>query len=408
MIIKKIELTQFRNYENQSILVGPGINVFYGDNAQGKTNILEAVYLCACARSHRTSRDTELILHNADQYVVRMSFVNQNGSEEEIEINFLDALPGDPQRGKSMRIVRHNGIRLERIGELMGIFHAVIFAPEDLMLVKEGPSTRRRYLDLLISQVRPSYFSNLQQYSRYLMQRNKLLKDLRDSHRTRGSDGKPQLNEQERMQLDVWNQALSEQAASLIEQRLIYTKRIAKIAGEAQKRISSGKEMLYVKYKTISGIKNDMSKEIIYKAYNEKLKSMINEDLDRGTTSIGPHRDDLEFSLDGDQLKPFASQGQQRSAVLSLKLAELAILRQDTGEAPVLLLDDVMSELDENRRNSLLENIKDAQVFVTCTDAQQVVHEIRREQLYGEQQTPDLNCFTFFQVEQGKVRNIDQ
>lgn len=407
MIIKQIELNQFRNYENQTMEIAPGINVFYGDNAQGKTNILEAVYLCACARSHRTSRDSELIRRDADQYRVWIRFVNQNGSEEEIEINYFDVVNGDPQRSKAMRIVRHNGIKLDKISDLMGIFHAVIFAPEDLMLVKEGPSTRRRYLDLLISQVRPSYFLSLQQYSRYLMQRNKLLKDLRDRRRNREMGGQNSLDESERLQLDVWNQALAEQAAKVIEQRLIYAGRISEKACEAQNKISSGKEKLYVKYKTISGIKPDMSKEQIFNVYYNKLKNMINEDLEKGITGTGPHRDDLELSLDGDGLKPFASQGQQRSAVLALKLAELSILCQDTGEAPVLLLDDVMSELDENRRNSLLENINDAQVFVTCTDAQQVVREIRRKQLFAEVPEPNLTNFTFFQVDHGNVRNMD-
>jgi DNA replication and repair protein RecF len=404
MMIRKIELAQFRNYEQQAITTEPGINVFFGDNAQGKTNILEAVYLCACARSHRTSRDGEMIRHTADHYFVRLSFVNQNGSEDEIEIEYFEAVPGDPQRTRSQRIVRHNGQRLERIGDLMGLFHAVIFAPEDLMLVKEGPATRRRYMDLLISQVRPTYFLRLQQYTRHLMQRNKLLKDLRDCR----VGGQVVLDEAAALQLDVWNHSLAEQAAGLIEQRLLYARRIAELAGKAQLKISSGKEKLYVKYRTIPGVKPEMSRNQIYNIYYEKLKSMIYDDIDKGTTGYGPHRDDLELSLDGDGLKPFASQGQQRSAVLSLKLAELAILRQDTGEAPVLLLDDVMSELDENRRNSLLENINDAQVFVTCTDAQQVVREIRREQLYAAAIDENLNQFTFYRVEQGGVLKMEQ
>jgi DNA replication and repair protein RecF len=395
MHIRQIELTQFRNYEKQIIDVAPGINVFYGDNAQGKTNVLEAVYLCACARSHRTARDVDMIRHANNQYAVRLDFITENGSEDEIEINYQDAIPGDPQRTRSSRIVRHNGIRLTRIGGLMGLFHAVIFAPEDLMLVKEGPATRRRYLDLLISQVRPSYFLALQQYSRQMLQRNKFLKDLREnraSFRTAAD-----LGEAEALQLDVWNQALAEQAAGLIEQRLAYSRRIAELAGQAQARISLGQEKLFVRYRTISGVKAGMTREQIGDLYYQKLTSSFAEDLDKGTTGNGPHRDDLELSLDGESMRPFASQGQQRSAVLALKLAELAILRQDTGEAPVLLLDDVMSELDENRRTSLLENIHDAQVFVTCTDAQQVVREISREQHMAN------GLFTFFQVSGGHV-----
>ena len=404
MIIRKIELAEFRNYERQSIAAEPGINVFYGDNAQGKTNILEAVYLCACARSHRTARDVDLIRHSADRYAVQLDFVNQNGSEDEIEIEYLDSVTGDPQRTRSQRIVRLNGLRLERISELMGLFHAVIFAPEDLMLVKEGPSTRRRYLDLLISQVRPSYFSNLQQFSRYLLQRNRLLKQLREKR----SFGQTNLDEQSRMHLDVWNQSLAEQAAGLIEQRIIYTRRIGELAGQAQEKISSGKEKLFIKYRTVPGLKPDFTKKQIKDYYLEKLNTSLQEDLDKGTTNHGPHRDDLELSLDGEGLKPFASQGQQRSAVLSLKLAELAILRQDTGEAPVLLLDDVMSELDESRRIRLLENINDSQVFVTCTDAQQVVSEIRQEKHLDMAAAQNEKLFTFYHVTQGQVQKMEK
>ncbi len=404
MIIREIELTDFRNYERLSIDVDSGINVFFGDNAQGKTNILEAIYLCACARSHRTARDSEIIRHLSDHYKVRIVYTNQNGSEEEIEIEYLEVVSGDPKRSRSQRIVRVNGLKLEKIGDLMGLFHAVIFAPEDLMLVKEGPATRRRYLDLLISQVRPSYFVNLQQYTRNLLQRNRLLKTFRDNR----VFGQKSLDEQSLLQLDVWDQALAEQAAGLIEQRMIYAIRISESAAIAQDRISSGKEVISVRYRTIAGIRPKMNRDQIINIYYEKLKTMINDDIDKGITGIGPHRDDLELLLNGEGLKPYASQGQQRSVVLSLKLAELDILRRDTREAPVLLLDDVMSELDESRRISLLENIKDAQVFVTCTDAQQVVNEIRRDHLNTNRQGDDNSQFSFFKVDQGTVRKMEQ
>ena len=176
MIITKITLNQFRNYLDQEITTSPGINVFFGDNAQGKTNILEAVYLCTCARSHRTARDSDLILHDKDQYGVKIEFICQNGSTESVEIRFLDAVNGDAQRSRSLRQIYHNGLKLDRISDMMGLFHAVIFAPEDLMIVKEGPATRRRYLDLLISQIRPGYFVHLQQYNKIINQRNRLLK----------------------------------------------------------------------------------------------------------------------------------------------------------------------------------------------------------------------------------------
>ena len=399
MIVKKIQLSQFRNYEVQEILTGPGINVIYGDNAQGKTNILEAIYLCACARSHRTARDADLIYNQSGQYAVKVDYDCLNGSSESIEIRYFDAIIGDPQRIRPVRQIYHNGIRLDRISDMMGLFHAVIFAPEDLMLVKEGPSTRRRYLDLLISQVRPSYFVHLQQYARILTQRNKLLKEMRDQ----GFGRKKKPDDMCALQIDVWDDALAQEGAALVRQRQLFGERIAKIAQAAQKNISSGKEELYVKYRTVSGIDPNKDEKEICHSYLEKLKTMVCDDIEKGLTVAGPHRDDLELSLDGSGLKPFASQGQQRSAVLALKLAELAILREDTGEPPVFLLDDVMSELDENRRTSLLENIQKSQVFVTCTDAGQIAKELLKN---SEEDAEKINsAITFFRVEDGQVSN---
>lgn len=400
MFIRNIYLNQFRNYSREKIEAGPGINVFYGNNAQGKTNILEAIYLCACARSHRTARDSELINHNQNYYTVKIEYTIQNGSEESLEVNYYDVVKGDPQRNKAQRIVRYNEMKLDRISEMMGIFHAVIFAPEDLMLVKEGPSTRRRYIDLLISQISPSYFLSLQQYSRNLSQRNRLLKNLRE--KKSGS----RLNEQEEMQLDIWDISLAEQAAYLIQQRIKFTKIIGKLAQEAHDKITSGKEKLNVKYKTIANCLQNTGLEEIKNNFYNKLKSMIYEDIERGSTSSGPHRDDLELSLNDGGLKLYASQGQQRSTVLSLKLAELEILRQETGESPILLLDDVMSELDESRRINLLENIKDSQVFVTCTDASQIIREIasgKSKSLVAEKES-----YSFYHVVTGKVSRSNQ
>ena len=400
MIITKITLNQFRNYLDQEITTSPGINVFFGDNAQGKTNILEAVYLCTCARSHRTARDSDLILHDKDQYGVKIEFICQNGSTESVEIRFLDAVNGDAQRSRSLRQIYHNGLKLDRISDMMGLFHAVIFAPEDLMIVKEGPATRRRYLDLLISQIRPGYFVHLQQYNKIINQRNRLLKMLRDQGYGRGKN----LDTTRLMQLDVWDDALTKEAVAVIKQRRIFTERIAEIAAKAQNDISSGKEQLNVKYKSVPGIDINTKDDQLAERLLRKLKSMLYDDIEKGSTQVGPHRDDLDLSLDGSSLKPFASQGQQRSAVLALKLAELIILREETGEAPVFLLDDVMSELDENRRNSLLENIHEAQVFVTCTDTEQIVKEFTYYENKSENNhSVDKHKWSFFKVVQGQV-----
>ena len=384
MHVCSIELQNYRNYQSQTITVEPDINVFFGANAQGKTNILEAVYLCACARSHRTSRDTDLISQGADQYGVRLTFADRTGQKETIEIRYLDGISGDPLRTKALRLIYQNGVKLDKVSDLMGLFHAVIFAPEDLMLIKEGPASRRRYLDLLISQLRPTYFQDLQRYSRMLMQRNKMLKDLREAQ-------KP-----DQEQLEIWDLQLAQCAARIIATRLQFTARISDLAEKSHFSISSGKEKLKVRYKTITGIvKEDSIPEISDKIY-KKYKTNVYDDIQKGLTSIGPHRDDLELLLDDEAMKPYASQGQQRSAVLSLKLAELEIITQEIGERPVLLLDDVMSELDAERRRCLLSSIEEAQVFVTCTEASHVVSEIQEAETAPRQ-------FSFFKVLKGSV-----
>ncbi|NCB65875.1 MAG: DNA replication/repair protein RecF [Bacilli bacterium] len=411
MYVNAIELTDFRNYRSQQITVHPDINVFFGANAQGKTNILEAVYLCACARSHRTSRDSDLIHQDGDHYAVKVDFMTQSGHQDSLEIRYFDPVPGHPQRQKSIRQIYQNGVLLDRVSDMMGLFHAVIFAPEDLMLIKEGPATRRRFLDLLISQVRPTYFQDLQRYGRLLQQRNKILKDLRDTRSAAGTWGETE-------QLEAWDMTMVPYAARIIHQRMKYVQRLDQLAEKNHSNISSGKEKLNVKYRTISGYTNDIGVPELSDLLLKKYKTNIYDDISRGTTQTGPHRDDLEFVLQGEPMKPYASQGQQRSAVLSLKLSELEIITEDIGERPVLLLDDVMSELDSDRRRCLLESISEAQVFVTCTDANHVVADIRMadesKMAISHQANPEeMNAlpqerqFSFFEVHSGQVTKVE-
>ena len=418
MKIKTITLYKFRNYDEEVIDVQSGINVFFGDNAQGKTNILEAVYLCACARSHRTAKDIDLINKQSDFYKIKIDFVDQQQVEDTLEITYQNAVPGHPDKVRAQRIIHHNGFKLNRVSDMMGLFHAVIFAPEDLMIIKEGPSVRRRYIDLLISQVRPSYFVHLQQYSLLLSQRNKLLKQYR--HQNKGHV-KP-LSDTEKMQIETWDEALAKQAAAIMVQRRLYIERVQQWAAKAQEEISYGKEVLNVRYKSIPGIDHNNSEDELISQINNKLKTILNDDIDKGVTTIGPHRDDIEISLNDEQIKPYASQGQQRSAVLALKIAELHILKEDIGESPVLLLDDVMSELDENRRAALLNHIDDAQIFVTCTDASHISESLSLSREYnnfnkvkkaysneipgdGEtsQSTNNHRSFTYFHVSDGHI-----
>jgi len=407
MFIRSIHIENFRNYRRLDLNVEPSINVFFGENAQGKTNIIEAIYLCACARSHRTSKDRELIFHGEQGYKVQLDMrahryrhlivcrdeeiipfssehehkpaIKKNDYyEESLSISYMEAAEGPEGLKKARRIAEHDNVPLERISDFMGIFHAVIFAPEDLLLIKEGPSVRRRYMDLLISQVRPCYFHDLLTYSKLLQQRNRTLKLLRQKHAIHT------LGALEESELEIWDYPLAQAAARILAERILFAERIKILAKQKHEQISGGKESLFVRYRTISGlsteqIQNDPLNNLlkIEEILLNRWKATHQDDYEKGNTSVGPHRDDLELSLDGDGLRAFASQGQQRSAALALKLAELTILREETGEMPVLLLDDVFSELDAGRRACLLSNMGGAQVFITCTDRSFIEKELK-------------------------------
>jgi DNA replication and repair protein RecF len=403
MRIQSVHLDHFRNYERLDLEVKPFINVFYGQNAQGKTNIIEAIYLCACARSHRTSRDRELIAHGSDHYGVKIILCSEESNEfnESVSLSFYDeGLDTDSPR-KTRRIAAYNDVTLDKMSQFFGLFNAVIFAPEDLLLIKEGPTVRRRFLDLLISQVRPTYFHDLQIYSRLLLQRNRTLKLLRTAY------GAHRLTAEEEAEIEVWDYSMAPVSAGIIRERIAFSERISSLASEHHHRISSGKEKLFSRYKTVTGLLSEIasieSEEVgpkIEKHLLSRWKATHQEDYDKGITSIGPHRDDLELSLDGEGLRPFASQGQQRSAALALKLAELEIVREETSETPVLLLDDVFSELDAGRRAALLSNIGEAQVFITCTDREFIDKELsplRPDLFTGDER------ISFFRIEEGKV-----
>ena len=419
--------------------VEPSINVFFGENAQGKTNIIEAIYLCACARSHRTSKDKELIFHGENGYRVEIDLMahrfrplflcreneevlsgdriyltqekkeqirKENYYEESLALSFSEASDGPEGIKRARRIAEHDHVPLERISDFMGIFHAVIFAPEDLLLIKEGPSVRRRYMDLLISQVRPCYFHDLLTYSKLLQQRNKTLKMLRQRQ------GIHTLSLAEESEIEIWDYPLAEAAARLLSERIHFSKKIKEIAGEKHEQISGGRESLFIKYKTVTGLLTeeimadpDLHLDRMAKYLVDKWKESHQDDYEKGNTSVGPHKDDLELSLDGDGLRAFASQGQQRSAALALKLAELKILRDETGEMPVLLLDDVFSELDAGRRTCLLSNLADAQVFITCTDKALIEKELFEMTGIIEpgRGKPEI---TFYEVSEGTVERV--
>ena len=337
MRILQIELTNFRNYAHCVFAPEKGINLIVGENAQGKTNLLEAVFYCCFGRSHRTSRDRDLIRYEAP--FARID-VRSERTATTHDIRVL--LPRD--EGRKVRV---DGAKLTRIGELMGLTTCVLFAPEHLSIVKDGPVERRRFLDMELSQTYPAYFFLLQQYMRALRQRNTLLRALKEQ---------PQL----RATLPVWDQQLSSLGSKILRYRAAFCETLSRLAAENHREISGGREQLSVTYKPDLEAPDEA-------AFLRALEQAQKEDLRRATTTRGVHRDEMALDLDGREIRAFGSQGQQRTAALALKLSELDLLRSVTGEWPILMLDDVMSELDERRQRYLLERILPVQTLITAT-----------------------------------------
>lgn len=345
MIVKSLELVNFRNHVDTKILFCDRFNVIYGDNGQGKTNILEAIYLCASGRSHRTSKDAELVQFGKNAYKIN-TYVHNGGLDRDININyFLD-------QKKQIKI---NEIPLKKMGSLMGNLYAVLFSPEDLLIVKQGPTERRRFVDITLSQIKPSYFYNLQLLAKILKQRNTLLKSI--------CCNKGLIDT-----IDVWNIKLAEVAAAVIMARMSFANILSDLAQKQHKFLTIEKEIISFDYNCSFQLGEASKKSEIADIYIKQLERSIKRDIALGYTSFGPHRDDYDILINHKSLKLYGSQGQQRSAVLSLKIAEIELINAETGQFPVLLLDDVMSELDENRQKYLMSSIKKVQTFITCTN----------------------------------------
>ncbi|MBR4893264.1 MAG: DNA replication/repair protein RecF [Clostridia bacterium] len=364
MILKNLKLKNFRNYKELDIDLFDGINIFYGENAQGKTNILESIYIFSSSKSHRGVKDKELINFNEKESEISITFDSQK-REQSAKFNIYN------DKNKVLTI---NGISRVNQKALFGIFGTVIFSPEDLNLIKGTPEERRRFMDTDISQVRPEYFKILRDYKKVLNLKNNLLKS----------------SEIDTSLLDVYDEKLSKLAAKITICRLRFTERINILSDKALFYISDKRENLNIKYK--AGIKGKISlsvKEIEEKYYKE-FKKIREEEILKKVTLIGPQRDDLEFYLNETDAKIYASQGQQRSIILSLKLAEFEFMKEVLGENPVLLLDDILSELDIKRQNKLLNFIRSNQTIITCTD----------KDLYEKIKYPYKSYF----VENGRVK----
>lgn len=345
MKIRSMELRNYRNYEALSLSLDEDINVFLGQNAQGKTNVLEAVYYSALARSHRTSVDGELIRWEEPKGFLSLVF-ERIGVENTLEFHF--------ERGKRRRIM-YNGQPI-RTKELIGAINVVLFSPEDLFLIKGAPAGRRRFLDMEISQADPAYFHDLAVYTRVITQRNTLLKRIRE-------------HQAQRSMLDLWDEQLAPLAARIVKKRQKAVGLLNEIADRMQRKISGEREELSLVYE-LHGMEEGAVTEELSSWYNQSLREFQEKDIMRGATGVGPHRDDLAFFVNGMDLRSYGSQGQQRTGALALKLSELAFFKEETGEYPVLLLDDVMSELDRGRREKLLDFIREEhiQTLITATD----------------------------------------
>ena len=334
MIIKSVELLNFRNYRELAISFDKGTNILFGDNAQGKTNILEAAYMSGTTKSHKGSKDKEMIRFGESEAHIR-TIVEKQGKEYRIDMHLRQ------NRSKGIAV---NKIPMKKASELFGILNIVFFSPEDLNIIKNGPAERRRFLDAELCQLDKIYLSDLSDYNKILNQRNKLLKDM--IYRPELADTLP-----------IWNQQLVETGKRIVKRRRYFVQELSEIVRDIHYRISGEKEEMRLIYEP----------SVPEELFEAELERFDGRDRKLCLTSVGPHRDDLLFSVRDVDIRKFGSQGQQRTAALSLKLSEIELVKKLIHDTPVLLLDDVLSELDSGRQNYLLNNIYDTQTIITCT-----------------------------------------
>lgn len=358
MIIHSVELLDFRNYEREIFHFDPETNVLFGDNAQGKTNVLEGIYLCSTTRSHKGSKDREMIRLGMDESHLRM-IVNKKGIDHKIDVHL--------KKNKSKGIAV-DGIPVKRSGELLGISNIVFFSPEDLAIIQNGPDARRRFIDMELCQLDKMYLFYLTKYKHVLKQRNELLKQI-------------SINSELMDTLDIWNSKLIEYGTYVISARKDFVEKLNGYMKDIHKNLTGGKETICLTYEP----------DVQAEDFSQKLILSEQKDLFTKTTNAGPHRDDLSFISEKKDLRKYGSRGQQRTGALSLKLTEIRIVEEKTGEKPILLLDDVLSELDRNRQNYLLEHIKGIQTIITCTGLEEFVKN-------------GINIQKTFEIESGTIK----
>lgn len=341
MKIRSLKLKNYRNYDLLKLDFDGAANIFYGDNAQGKTNILEAVYIFGTTKSHRGAKDRELIRFGQDESHIE-AIVEKNGIDYQLDMHLKKNSP------KGIAI---NKMPIRKASELFGIVNFVFFSPEDLNIIKNGPSERRRFIDMELSQLDRVYLSNLTNYNRIVNQRNHLLKSM-------GIGG--ELKDT----LEVWDMQLIQYGDKIIERRKEFLDRVNEIISSIHKKLTGDREEIQVIYEPSNG---NLTLE-------QALQKNRERDIRIKSTSAGPHRDDICFMVGGLDIRRYGSQGQQRTAALSLKLSEIELVKQAAKDTPVLLLDDVLSELDKHRQNYLLDSINDIQTLITCTGVEDFVN----------------------------------
>lgn len=341
MIIKYLELSDYRNYKEAHIDMSPYTNIFFGDNAQGKTNIIEAVFMTGTTKSHKGSHDSDIIRFDCEFGVIRALF-----EKKDVEYKIGIQLRRDKRKAISV-----NGSPIKKAADLLGIVNVVLFSPEDLSIIKSGPEKRRRFIDMTLCQIDREYLFDLSSYNKIINQRNKLLKnydrriDIKDT-------------------LDIWDDQLISYGIRIIKKREEFLINTERIINDIHHKLSGNDESLKIRYR-----KNCNEEE-----YRQKLKNNRDKDILFKNTSAGPHRDDIDFDLDDINIRKFGSQGQQRTVALSLKLSEIEIIKNKTGDTPILLLDDVLSELDMNRQKYLMDTLGDTQTLITCTGLDEFVN----------------------------------
>lgn len=341
MIVKSLKLKNFRNYDLLRLEFDPSTNIFYGDNAQGKTNILESIYLTGTTKSHRGTKDRDMIQFGHEESHLEIT----------VEKDHVPVMIDIHLKKNSPKGIAINKIPIRKASELYGIINFVFFSPEDLNIIKNGPSERRRFMDQELSQLDKVYLSDLANYNRVMNQRNKLLKD--------------SYNQMDIIDtLEIWDMQLVKYGNRVIERRKQFIKQLNKIVKSVHEKLTGGKENISITYESGIGFCD----------FEQALKKNKERDIRMKSTSVGPHRDDICFQVNGLDIRKFGSQGQQRTAALSLKLSEIELVKQVIHDHPILLLDDVLSELDKHRQNYLLDSIQDVQTLITCTGVDDFVN----------------------------------